>query len=100
ERARPRKEEREQERDRAERLLAAGEQRQPRDPLAGGAALDPRDGLAVVLLGLGERQPSLPAREERRRDLGEVLRDRREGLREPRLDRFGQLGAEALELVE
>ena len=49
--ARPREEEREEERDRAERLLAAREKREPRDPLAGRLELD----LDAVLLAPSER---------------------------------------------
>src|SRR4030095_1517425 len=49
ERARPREEEREQERDRAERLLATREERQPGDALAGRAELDLDPGLATLL---------------------------------------------------
>ena len=45
--ARLREEEREQERDRTERLLAAGEQRQPRDPLARRPQLDLDPGLGI-----------------------------------------------------
>ena len=76
ERARPREEEREQERDRAERLLAAGEEREPRHPLAGRAQLDLDARLAPrppFQLGLGQAQAALAAREERRRHLLEVV---------------------------
>ena len=98
--ARPREEEREEERDRAECLLAAGEERQPRDALPGRPQLDLDAGLAAFLLGLDEPQPALAAREERRRDLLEVLGDRRERLGEAPLDRRRELGAQLLELLE
>src|SRR5205814_10701753 len=54
ERARPREEQREQERDRAERLLAAGEKRQARHLLARRPELDLDTRVLVVLLGLGQ----------------------------------------------
>ena len=73
ERARPREEEREEERDRAERLLAAGEEREARDALAGRPELDLDARLAALVLRLDEPQPALAAGEERRRDLLEVL---------------------------
>ena len=98
--ARPGEEEREEERDRAERLLAAGEQREPRDALSGGPELDLDSGLAAFLLGLDEPQPALAAREERRGDLLEVVGDRRERLGEPPLDGRGELGPKLLELLE
>ena len=98
--ARPREEEREEERDRAERLLAAGEEREARDALAGGPELDLDPGLSPVLVGLDEPKPALTAREERRGDLLEVLCDRGERLREPTLDGRRQLGAQLLELLE
>ena len=98
--ARPREEEREEERDRAERLLAAREQREPRDALAGRAELDLDSRLAALLLRLDEPQAALAAGKERRRDLLEVLRDRGERLREAALDRLGELGPELLELLE
>src|SRR5438067_13885185 len=49
ERAGPREEEREEERDRAERLLAAGKERKPRDALAGRTQLDLDAGLRPVV---------------------------------------------------
>ena len=100
ERARPREEEAEEERDRAERLLAAGEQREAGDALADRAQLDLDARLLALVVGLGEAQPALAAGEERRRDLGEVLLDRREGLLEAPLDRLGQVAAQLLELLE
>ena len=101
ERARPREEEREEERDRAERLLAAREQRQPRDLLPGRSKLDLDPCLDVaVLVGLDEPQPALAAREERRGDLLEVRGDGRERLVEAAVDRLGQLVAERGELGE
>jgi hypothetical protein len=54
ERARPREEEREQERDRAQRFLASREQRETRDPLSGGPELDLDARLAALLVGLDE----------------------------------------------
>src|SRR5581483_9968679 len=100
ERARPREEQREQERDRAERLLAAGEQRQPGDALPGRPQLDLDARLLALLLRLGEAQPPPAAREARRGDLVEVLLDRRERLGEARLDGVGELVAELLELAQ
>ena len=101
---RPREEEREEERDRAERLLAAREQREPRHPLAGGAQLDLDARLRVLVLalelGLGQAQPALAAREERGRDLREVVADGCERLGEAALDGLGELVAQALELLE
>ena len=85
--ARPREEEREQERDRAERLLAAGEEREPRDALPRGAELDLDSRLVRPRSSaLDESEPALTAGEERRRDLLEVVRDRGERLREAALD--------------
>ena len=89
--ARPREEEREEERDRAERLLSPGEERESRDPLAGGPELDLDSVLGLLLVGLDEPQPPLAAREERRGDLLEVLRDGSKGLREPALDGLGEI---------
>ena len=97
---RPREEEREEERDRTERLLASGEQREPRDPLARRTELDLDAGLAALVLGLDEPEPTLAAREERRRDLLEVLGDRSERLGEAPLDRRGELRAQRVELLE
>src|SRR5581483_8139224 len=98
-RARPGEEEREQERDRAERLLAAREEREPRDALAGRAQLDLDAGLPV-LVRLGQAQPALAAGEERGGDLGEVPLHGGEGLGEAALDGLGQVAAQALELLE
>ena len=58
ERVRPREEEREQERDRAKRLLAAREERESRHLLAGGAELDLDPELRVLVLAfeLGLRE--------------------------------------------
>src|SRR5439155_1727419 len=78
-------EEREQERDRAERLLAAGEEREACDALAGRPQLDLDAGLAV--LGLGQAEAALPAGKQRRGDLREVVANGGEGLLEPALDR-------------
>src|SRR6185437_16635257 len=55
--ARPREEEREEERDRTDRLLAAREQGQARDPLARGAQLDLDALLGLLAFGLGLGQP-------------------------------------------
>ena len=92
----PRQKQREQEGDRAERLLASGEERQPCDATARGAELDLYPGLVLV------RSAELPLspRKEGRRDLGEVALDRRIRLLEPTLDGLGQLRAQALELLE
>src|SRR5207253_920798 len=54
--------------------------------------------LAVVVLG--QPQAAVAAREERRRDVGEVLLDRGERLGEAALDRLGQVAAELLELAQ
>ena len=51
-------------------------------------------------LRLDEPQPALAAGKQRRGDLLEVLRDGSEGLREPALDRLGELRAQPLELLE
>src|SRR5438132_11873115 len=72
ERTRAREEEREEERDRAERLLAAGEKRQPLHLLAGRPQLDLDARLLLLVVGLRDAQAALAAREERRCDLGEV----------------------------
>jgi len=97
----PGEKQREQERDRADRLLAAREQREAGDPLARRPQLDLDAGLGLaVVLGLGEPQPSLAAREERSHDLGEVLLDGGEGLGEASLDRFRELAPEPVELGE
>src|SRR5213080_917621 len=102
ERAGPREEQGEQERDRAERLLAAREEREALHLLAARAQLDldPRPALLVAVLGLGQAEPALPAREERRRDLLEVPPHGRVRLGEPLLDRLGQHGPEPLQLGE
>jgi hypothetical protein len=57
--ARPREERGREERDRAERLLAARQERQPRDALAGRTELD-LDAGSPPLLGLDEPQPPSP----------------------------------------
>src|SRR5262249_6625448 len=100
ERTRPSEEEREEERDRAQRLLAAGEQRKARHLLAGGTELDLDARGLVLLLGVGQAQPALAAGEQRRRALGEVRLDVRERLGEPLLDRARQVVAQLLELRE
>src|SRR4051812_4128099 len=100
ERARPREEEREQECDRAQRLLPTGEQRQPRDALTGRAELDLDARLLFLILGLRHAEPPVSAGEEGGRDLGEVPLDRLEGLGEAGLDGAGEVVAKLLELVE
>src|SRR3982750_1394917 len=75
ERARTSQEEREQERDRTQCLLAAREKRQARNALARRTQLDLDAGLLAFHLGLGQPEPPVAAREERRRDLLEVLAD-------------------------
>ncbi len=57
-------------------------------------------GIGVGLLGLRQPQAAVAPREERRGDLGEVPLHGVEGLREPAVDRFGQLVAELAQLVE
>src|SRR5262249_57231020 len=99
-RARPREEEREEERDRPERLLASGEQRQARHLLPSRTELDLDAGVLVLLLGLRQTQPPFTAGEERGRNLGEVRLHGGERLREPLLDRARQLVAQLLELRE
>src|SRR4029434_10677411 len=79
---RSRQEEREQERDRAERLLAARQEREPRHLLAGRTELDLDARLRLLLFGLCEAEAALAAREERGRDFREVRLDRPERLRE------------------
>ena len=100
ERARLREEEREQERDRSERLLAAGEHPEARDLLPRRPELDLHPGLAALLLGLDEPEPALAAREERRGDVLEVLGDRMEGVCEPPLDGLRELVAQVGELLQ
>ena len=60
--------------------------------------LDPR--LVALLLGLGQPQAAVAAREERRGDLGEVPLHGVEGLGEAPVDRLGQLVAQLAQLVE
>src|SRR5205085_4876616 len=102
ERGRPREEECEQERDRAERLLAAGQELEARHPLARRAEddLDPRLGFVRAVLRLDELEPAVAAREQRLRDLGEVPRDRLEGVGKTLLDGLGELRPQALELLK
>ena len=96
----PREEEGEQERDRAQRLLAAGKQREARDALARGPQLDLDPSLPVLALGLDQAQAALAPREERGGDLLEVLRDGVERLGEAALDGLRELGSQPLELLE
>src|SRR5512133_697923 len=103
ERTRTREEERKQERDRPERLLAAGEQRQPRHAFAGRLQLDLDPGRRLLVLRallVGQEQPTLAAREQRLRDLLEVGADRGEGLHEAAIDRLVQLIAQLRKLVQ
>src|SRR5262249_40276024 len=98
--ARPREEEREQERDRAQRLLAAGQQRQARDALARRSELNLDAGAVLVLALLGQRETPFAAGEERRSHLREVALHCLERLGEAALDRLYQLAAQVLELVQ
>ena len=99
--ARPREEEREQERDRSERLLAAREERQARDALARPAEARPRSPASPPLvLRLDETKPALAAGKEGRGDILEVRRDGGEGLGEAPLDGLGELRAQLVELLE
>src|SRR5262249_41258387 len=102
ERARPREEQREEERDRTERLLAARQQRQPCHLLAHGTQLDldARLGVLVLGIGLGQPEPALATGEERRRNLGELRLAGRDRLRETPLARLGQVAPKLLELLE
>src|SRR4029079_15943176 len=95
---RPREEEREQEGDRAERLLATGEERETLHPLRGRTGLELYAGFLLVLLALREAQASLAAGEDGRRHVFEVAADGLERVGETPLDRLGQLVAELLEL--
>src|SRR5437764_14273315 len=98
ERTGPREEQREEERDRVERLLAAREKRQPLHPLARRPQLDLDSGLALLVLGVRQAQTSFAAGEERRRDLLEIPLHGVERLGEPPLDRLRELHAQLLEL--
>src|SRR5919108_219225 len=98
ERTRARQEEREQERDRAERLLAARQERQARDALAGRLELELDPRLAALLVALDPEESAPPARKERPGDLLEVPLDLAERLLEAPLHRLRQLVAQALEL--
>src|SRR5262249_52036876 len=97
ERARTREEQREQERDRTERLLAARQEREPRHLLAGRTELDLDPGLALFVLRLGQPQPALTAREERGGNLGEVRLHGSEGAGEALRTRAPQVVAQLLE---
>ena len=68
--------------------------------LAGRRELDLDPGLLALLLGLGQPQPPVAAREERRGDLGEVPLHGVERLGEPPVDGLGQLVAQLAQLVE
>src|SRR5215211_1361639 len=100
ERRRSRQEDREQERDRCERLLAAREQGQARDLLARRAQLhlDAVFAVLVLDLGLGQAQLALTAREQHACDLVEVAGHGLEGVGEARLDGIRELGAQLLQL--
>src|SRR6266516_3813183 len=58
------------------------------------------DSCFFALLGLGQPQPTVTAREERRRYFLEVGADRGEGLVEAPLDGLGELGPKLLELLQ
>src|SRR5207245_11150062 len=91
-------------RERAERLLAAGEEREAGDALARGPQLDLDPGLDVLVLafqlGLGQAEAALAAGEERGGDLLEVVANGGEGFLEATLDGGGELVAQRLELGE
>src|SRR5262249_49179315 len=93
ERARLGEKEREQERDRAERLLAARQKREPCDLLAGGAELHLDAGVAAVPVG-NETEPPAPARERRSGDVLEVGRNGGKRLVESAPHRLGELVAQ------
>ena len=71
ERRRPRPEDRHQHRDRGQRLLAAGQQRQPLDLLARRASLD-LDAGGQHVVGIGQQQPALATGEQRRKHFAEL----------------------------
>src|SRR5207247_3378885 len=98
--ARAREEEREEERDRPERLLAAREKREARDALARRLQLDLDPGLLAFPLRLAAYEPALAAREEGARDLREVALDGGVGPLEATLDGPGQVVSELGELLE
>jgi hypothetical protein len=100
ERARPREEEREEEGNRAQSLLAAREEREPRHALARRLELDLDPRLLPALLAFAPDESTRPAREERARHLGEVALDRSVGLLEEPLDGCGEVVAELRELFE
>src|SRR5262249_47080375 len=101
ERARPREEERKQEGDRAERLLAARKQRQTCDALAGRARRAPAARLGFSLLIVrGQPESALASWEQRRGRLDEVLLDGSERGGKPLLHPLGELGSEPLQLRE
>ncbi len=87
-------------RSRTERLLATGEQGQPGHLLASGAKLHLDPGLALLVVGLGQAQASLSAREQRGRDLREVLLHVGERLGEALLDGTREVVPKRLELGE
>ena len=100
--ARLREEQREEERDRPERLLPTREQRETRDLLACRPELHLDSGLdlGTILGRLDQPEPALPAGEEGRRDLLEVRGDRSERLVEPAVDGLRQLVPQGRELRE
>src|SRR5262245_45004240 len=85
-------EEREQERDRAECLLTAREQREPGDLLARRTELHLDAVVTAVLVG-DEAESSLASRKERACDVLEVARDGGERLVEPAAHRLGEFVA-------
>src|SRR5439155_559995 len=95
-----REEKGEEERDRAERLLAARQERQPLHLLAGGPQLDLDAGLALLVLRVGQAQAPFATREERRGDVCEIPLHGVERLGEASFNRLRQLRAQLLELGE
>src|SRR5438067_3252771 len=100
ERTGPGEEQGEEERDRAERLLAARQERQPLHLLARGPQLDLDAGLALLVLRVGQAQAPFATREERRGDVCEIPLHGVERLGEASFDRLRQLRAQLLELGE
>ena len=100
ERARPREEEREEERDRAERLLAAGEQREPRDLLARRLELDLDAGLLAPRRRRRTSSRPLPPGKSVAATSAKCCSTARVRLLEARSTVSRQLGAQLLELLE
>ena len=91
ERRRAGPEDRHQHRHRGQRLLAAGQQRQPLDLLAGRAGLD-LDAGGQHVVGIGEQQPALAAGEQRGEHLAELALHVGVGLGEHLQDAVVDLG--------